>query len=554
MNLGNLENLKNEENILEDNQNILKKLKEKFWENVKNWIKENISETKIDFLQKLNEKFWEKFISSCFHPDEFGIWAYRTTSLINISQLSKELDLKPEILYLDSINWGWIKWFPNNMIWKPKKTIINSILDFSKEEQNIAEKIKQRDQIFDSLLNSTWFQADVNAQVLKYIESIFEEIWIFEDLENFIKENDFSDRDAKLFKTYILKEKIIEVLSEIKNIFWKKILDKKYKDWISQVEIYAELQNAILTIVCRDFLWKYKENIDFLDIKNKTWINLEINYNKKENLEDYISSIKIILEDKNFSEDLFLEYFENLLLKSDWRPVEIFSYLENSKNKKIVVWKDEAWEIKFFSKISKDFEPLDKKEFFELIVDENKKLNFSWSIILFLSCLSWGFHIWSERWIREIVAKTFSDFLEKKWLQNEKTKNYVENVILWLWIFDTFEENWDNSWKNLAWSCGSFPDDMLKLSFIWWNFAKDQLEKAILSNNKKPEIDEKILLESLENCVKNTYFKLKTLADSKNKENFLIDFYNLDEKYKKEKNLENFLNLAKLCFSLEKYL
>ena len=66
---------------------IIKSLKQNFWEDIKSWIYENIKKTEINWLEKINSKIWNYFLSSCFHPDEFWIWSYRPTSLINILEI-----------------------------------------------------------------------------------------------------------------------------------------------------------------------------------------------------------------------------------------------------------------------------------------------------------------------------------------------------------------------------------------------------------------------------------------------------------------------------------
>lgn len=256
----NLNSLENNENILENNKNIIKSLKQNFWEDIKSWISENIKKTEINWLEKINSKIWNYFLSSCFHPDEFWIWSYRPTSLINILEISKEIWLSPEVEFLDSLRWAWLKWFPNIPSWKNKPTILNQISKMSEEKLSAKEYFKESNKIFENIVNSTIFNMTPNTQTIKYFDEIFDEVWILKTMEYFFENNNFTENEKNNFKTFILKEKSFEILEEVKNIFRINILKKDYKWKITPTEVQAELQNSILTVLFKKYFPKYIED------------------------------------------------------------------------------------------------------------------------------------------------------------------------------------------------------------------------------------------------------------------------------------------------------
>lgn len=558
MSINNLNLGKNSE-VLPWNKEILEHLKNIFWEDIKSEIEKNISETSIEWLEKLNKRLWNTFISSCFHPDEFGIWSYRPTSLINLLELSEKLWFKPEVFYLDTINWKALKWFPNLQVWKSKPTIINNISKNSENDINPKEAFLEADRIFNEII----WKSFNKKETLDFFEEIFEELWLEEQVNLFLEKNNI---DKKTFKTFILKENSLEILDETKKIFIRKILNEKYKNGISTAEVHAEFQNSILTILFQKYFPEYLKNLEKAWIYDKKWLNLEISYNNPEFVEKYSLWVKDILEDEKLWKDLFFKFFEKLIdesirkskEKDNWKIInylEAYSYWENWREFKIFVEKNlENNNLEIYSKNKKESIEISKETFFENLTKAEWKINFSGAIMIFLWALSWTPHIGSERWIRELVAKSLEEHLKEKWFFDENIKNYIEKVIFWLDIFETFEENKDNTWKRLAWNAWTFPNDMIKMLFIWWDFAKDQLEKAKKQMDKNPEINEELLLQSLKKCVEYTHKKIQNLQDESKKEQILKKFYGFNDKFNSEKNLENLLEFVKFCYDLEKFL
>lgn len=547
MNINNL-NLENNKEILPWNKEILEHLKNIFWEDIKTEIEKNISKTSIKWLEKLNKRIWNIFISSCFHPDEFEIWSYRPTSLINILELSEKLWYKPEVFHLDSLNSAWLKWFPNLQVWKSKPTILNNIVKNSTWVIKPKEAFLEADKIFENVLENSFNK----KEAYDFFDNIFKDLWLKEKIDLFLEKNNISNKDT--FKTFILKENSLEILEEIKKIFIRKILNEKYKNGISTAEIYAEFQNSILTILFEKYFPEYLKQMEKIWIYDKKWVNLEISYNNPEFVEKYSLAAKDILEDEKLWKELFLKFFEKLIERTNWVKVELYSYWENWRDKWIFTFKDESWKIKFFSKKWKEIEEISDENFFENLMKAEWKINFSGAIMIFLLALAGSPHIGSERWIRDLVASTLEEHTKEKWIFDENIKKYIEKVIFWLEIFDTFEDWKDNSWKRLAWNAWTFPNDMFKMLIIWWNFAKDQLEKAKQSMDKNPEINEQLLLQSLKKCVEYTHKKIQNLQDENKKEQILKKFYEFNDKFNSEKNLENLLDFIKFCYDLEKFL
>jgi len=558
-------------NITKSNQDITEWLKKIFWDNILKWIWEYINSTNLEWIKKMNLLVWQKFISSCFHPNEYWIWAYRTTSLVNITQLADELWMKEVIVdYLDTISKWWIKWVLNPQLNKDfqKKTLFTTIEE-KWNKSNIREKIKDSNDIFESFLDTS-FKNNTNGKTISYIKDILKEINIDIVIEDFIKnianneidniKNKWWDikntdlyikKKQEQFISFLIWNKIKDRLIEIKGIFSKNTLgNKKYSKWISEAEIYRELQNAIFTILIKENFWEHKILLEKYWITKDWNFNQQISYNNSETINNQQELIKKILEDHNLWEGVLLKYFDNLIKRTNWRDVEILTFWKNRINSLIISNKD--WKNNFYIKEWKDRPyKISNEEWFNILSWKEKKLNYniSWNIMLFLSAVSWQFHIWSERWYREIVAETFEWFLKEKWNLTKENKNYIDRIILWLWIFDTFDENWENKWKKIAWSVWTTINDMIKLLFIWWNFSKDQIKKSIDNNLEIPEINNDKLFDSLLNEIRKIEWKIISLDDSdNNKKEYFKKFYQKFDKYKNDKNIENFLELAYYCF------
>lgn len=553
--MNSINSLKENEKLTKSNEEIINSLKNIFWENIKKWIEKEVKNSWIIWLEKLNKKIAWQFVSSCFHPNEFWIWSYRPTSLINILELSEEIWLWAEVEYLDTLSSKsyWLKGFPNLQTWKSKPTISKKIVEIAEKNQNPRELLKQKDEIFENILKNSLENRNLTSENTNYLKNILKELKIFDEINDFLEEKNYNENQKNNFLSFLLKENILSALEEIKNIFSKKILNEKYKWKITQNEVFAEFQNAVLTVLFQKNFPEYIELLKKNWLYDKNWLNLKISYNNKENTQKYSESFEIILNEKDLWEDFFMQYFDDLIKRSNWREVEFFSYWEDWKENEVLIYKEND-EIKFKIKNWKNVEEIEKKDFFEKLTKNNQKINFSGVALLFLACLSGKPHIGSERWIREIVASSLENHFKNKNIFDENKENYIKKVIFWLNIFDTFVENEENWEKKLAGSCWSFPSDMVKMVFIWWDFAKDQLKNAKNDNSKIPKINQELLLKSLEKCVKSSYKKIQNLEKNDKKQDFLKEFFELNEKYSNSKDLKDFLNLVNFCFNLEKYL
>jgi len=550
--------LDNNISITESNKNIIKNLKENFWENIVENITEKIFDTNLNSIKENNKIIWKEILNSCFHPDEYWIWAYRTTSLINTAQLANELWLKVSIDYLDTKTNGWLKWILNPKLSskKQKKLLFSSIEENSNNTKTtIKEKIVSWNDIFKDFINVSSFNNISNQNIVNYINELLKDLNIFDDISDFIEKKEVNnikkvEKHKNSFVTFLLGNKIKEKLIDIKNNFKKNILNIKYKNWISKAEIYWELQNAIFTILINENFWDYREILEETNITNKWKFEKNISYNNEKTIYNFSSSFNNILNDKNLWEDFIISYFEKLSEKGNWRPVKLLEYKKNNESYSLFSY-NENGKIKFFTKKWKEwFKEINNEEWFSLLSwKEIKKYNLSWSIILLIGCLSWQLHIWSERGYREVIAETLENYLYKNNNLNTENKEYIEKVIKWLWIFDTFDEGWDNKGKNLAGSVWTKIDDMTKLLFIWWDFSKDQIQKSIENNLETPEINQEKLFKSLLDEIIKIEWKILNCKNQKS--DYFINFYDKKEKYSKEKNIENFLELAYYSYNIK---
>ena len=571
---------------LENNQNINSSLKEKFWEDVNFWIKKEIWDLQIDWLKNINSILWWSFFNSCFHPDEFWIWSYRVSSLVNQSEISDWIWIKSENIfvdYLDTITSWWVKWFPNiklsnNFWWK---MLFSEILEKWNSIQNLSakEKIEIWNKIFDEFLKISQFDKNIfSSKVLIFFEWILWEIWLDKKFSEWVE--NFSDKEKNLKNkiiSFLFREKILEKSHEIKNFFLRNLMQKKYLNWFSKSEFYWEYQNAILSIFINENFWEKKEILERKNILNNWKINFENSYNNEKNVEKFWQSIESILEDENLWEEFFYSFFDELLKNSWWRPVKIMDFEEDWVKKDLFIYKEKLekwennedfefvfykWKLKNPEKIknSKWFWILKWEDFWKYIWENSwekkwiKNYNLSWNITIFLMWTAWSLHIWSERWYRKITAKSVEDFFEKKEKNTESIKNYVKNIILWLWIFDTFDEKWNNEWKNLAGSIWSLPWDIFKMSILWWEFAKGQVENFLKDNSKIPEFDEKSFINSfcwIFNNIENRLNSIKWIKISDELDKIFLEKKNI---FDKNQNFENFLDLLFYSYKLDKIL
>jgi len=242
----------NTTNYLESNSNIVKHLKEIFWEDINLWIENIIIKTKNKWLIKLNNIFWWSFLNSCFHPDEYGIWSYRASSLINTAEIAELIEIDNEriyIDYLDTINNAWIKWFPN--IKMSSSNLITKINEIpSNNSRWLKERLRKSKEVFLEFLKISSFDKTPNNKVIEYIDEILSELEIKDSINEFIwdKENDKFDKIEKewwkvknrqksiektknRFTNFLLWTKIKDRLLEIKKEFKNNLLHIKYKNW-----------------------------------------------------------------------------------------------------------------------------------------------------------------------------------------------------------------------------------------------------------------------------------------------------------------------------------
>lgn len=547
---------------LENNQNIISNLKENFWENV-NWkISEEISDLWIEWLKKINQTLWWKFFNSCFHPDEYWIWSYRVSSLVNQSEIADWVWIDWDdvfVDYLDTLSKWWIKLFPNVKMsnkswWKNLFAMIeekwNSVENFSAKE-----KIILWNEIFDEFLEISAFEKNVfNQKILDFFKNILWELWLKEKFSESIK--NFSDQEKNLENkiiSFLFREKILGDSKNIKKIFQKNLMQRKYLNWFSKSEMYWEFQNAILSIFTENNFWEKKGILEEKNILKNWEINFENFHKNSESKEIFSNSVKNILEDENLWENYFNFLFEELLEKSWWKPVKIMDFQENWERKDLFIYK-ENWELVFYKWKMKNPEKVENKDWFDLLSWNCENYNLSWNVTIFLMWSAWAFHIWSERWYREVAASAVEKFFISEWKNTEVIQNYVKNVILWLWIFDTFEEWWDNSWKNLAWSVCSLPEDIFKMWIIWWDFAKNQVENFLKNNEKAPEFNEKDFVNSFSKIFENIEEKLWKIEWIKISDWIDKKFFEMRNIFEENKNFENFLNLLFYSYKLDKIL
>ena len=546
---------------VENNDEIILYLKEKFWKDVNQWISKEIKNIWIKWFTNVNKILWWNFFNSCFHSDEFWIWSYRVSSLINQSEIWNWIWIKWDALsvdYLDTITTWWIKWFPNIKL-SSKSWWLNLFSEIYKKWNKILnlsakEKIKFWNNIFDDFINISAFEKNIfNQKVLEFFKNILKELWIYEKISEEIKffKDDEKNLENKII-SFLFREKILENSLKIKKDFSRNLMQKKYLNWFFESEMYWEFQNVILWNFISENFWDKKEILEENWILNWWKINFENSYNNEETVEKFSKSIKEILSDTDLWEDFFNTFFENLLKKSWWRPVKIMNFVEWNLKKDLFVYK-ENWEIVFYKWKMKNPEKIENKDWFDILSWKwVKNYNLSWNLTILLMWIWWWFHIWSERWYRELAWESILKFFKKKWWNVEWISNYVNNIVLWLWVFDTFDEWWDNSWKNLAWSVWSLPWDMYKMWIIWWDFAKWQVKNFIEDNLKIPEFNEVDFINSFENILNKTDEKIWKLSDIKISDWLIEKYMDKRNELEKNKNLKNFLDLIYLSYKINK--
>ena len=415
--------------ITENNENIALNLKEKFWENILDSIKKEVSDLQIVWLKNINSVLWWKFFNSCFHPDEFGIWSYRVSSAINQLEISDWIWIQKDdifIDYLDTITSWWIKWFPNLKLskdfnWKNLFSVIeekwNSLKNFSAKE-----KIKIWNKIFDEFLKISQLEkSNFWDNVLDFFKWILKETWFYEKISEWIK--NFPDQEKNLENkiiSFLFREKILEKSLQIKEIFLRNLMQKKYENWFLISEIYWEYQNAVLSIFVTENFWNKKEILEEKEVLKNWKINFQNSYKNEKNIELFSQWVEKILEDENLWKEFFYTFFEKLLEKSWWKPVKIMDFYENSLKKDLFIYK-ENWKIDFYKWKIKNPEKISEEDWFNFLSWRwLENYNLSWNFTIFLMWISWSFHIWSERWYRELVAESVEEFFEKKWEKTEK--------------------------------------------------------------------------------------------------------------------------------------
>ncbi|MCD5382839.1 hypothetical protein LR002_01825 [Candidatus Gracilibacteria bacterium] len=545
--------------ILENNENIVKKLKENFGEDVNPGIKKGIQELQLDGLNQVNEILGGEFINSCFHPDEFGIGSYRVSSLVNQAEIADGIDSNITIDYLDIMNGGGIKGFPNVKLSKKNggKNLFFLILEKGNSVKNfsVKEKIKLANEIFDEFLYVSALEKNVfNQKILEFFKNILQELGVYEKFSEQIK--NFPEQERNLENkiiSFLFREKILSNSIEIKKNFQRNLMQKKYLNGFSEPEMFGEFQNSVLSIFISKNFGEKKDILEEKKILNNGKINFQNSYKNLETIKKFSESVKKILEDENLGEGFFEEFFEKNLEKSGGRPVKIMDFQENGIKKDLFVYKENG-EIVFYKGKMKNPEKIEKNEGFSLLSGNCENYNLSGNMSIFLMGIGGSLHIGSERGYRELAAESVEKFFEKKGKNTEAVQNYVKNVILGLGIFDTFDENGDNDGKNLAGSSGSIPDDMFKMQIIGGDFAKDQTANFLQNNLKIPEFNEEKFVNSFDNIFQNIEERLNKIDGIRISDGIDKKFFDMKKKFADEKNLENFLNLLFYSFKLEKIL
>ncbi len=442
-----------------------------------------------DFQEQNPFEEWEQlmqniFFNSCFHPNEFGIWSYRVTSLINMAQKWKEFNISPEnfvIPYLDTLSKWKLKGFPNIQM-KNKQPLVNNLADTLNKQIPLKQKIQSLNQIYLELLELLRLNDKIpHNEVLVFINEILNETWVFSEIRDFIKiEKWLKENKLNEFIFFLFQEKINLFLQEsYKNI--RKYFQEKPTSCTSNNEILWFIQNIILSKVIQTCftteqqqdmkqLWILEENriqIPFLQFHKKNWV--------------FIDALKNIIQSSQLGWN-FLETFFTKLLEKRTDVVQIADFWNENLSKHLCIGKNEENTLAFYIRDeNKKISQIDKQLFFSLLTPENPtRVAYCWNILMFLKSIFWSKHIGSERNFRILCQQTLQDFF---W-HNE----YDEKILSWQ-LYDTFDEKSDNTTKKLAGSIGTIPADMTKMIFLPILHTKNQIQKAIWNNLSIPECD-----------------------------------------------------------------
>lgn len=113
---------------------------------------------------------------------------------------------------------------------------------------------------------------------------------------------------------------------------------------------------------------------------------------------------------------MFFEYFSVLWGRKNpsQKQVEIFSYGNNGRERKVCFSYDEAGELILFEFFDKKATKLSADEFFEKMTDKSQKINMSGNIALFLSVLAGQLQSGSERNYRDYIEQALRQHFLKK--------------------------------------------------------------------------------------------------------------------------------------------
>lgn len=538
---------------LNNNQKILDKLYDTHGKNVTESISEKIQKTQLTSLIRINELLGNYFISSCFHPNEFPIGAYRTTSLINLAELSNSLGISPVVEHLDTINSAGLKGFPNVPARKNQSIFSRYAENISSKNLDARELLREFYQA-KSHLDGEYQKKDASAVAQKYINGLCDELFLNEPMENFAKKFGISPEDLQRLKNHIFKHHFDETFAILSKKLKKKIFAKHYKNGISETAFFAEFQNAILETILEKFFEEHHQILQNTGITNeKNEVNFRISHQSPENISQNHEVFASIIADKNLGEEFILHYLENILEVSHQNTREVLSFGKNGREQKIFATKNTQGGIEFFIKKGKEQTEISHEDFFHFLTKESYGYNISGMLSLLSLTLAGQFHIGSERGAREMVAKTLQDHLSAHKNLTPEREEYIEKVILGLGIFDTYDEKADNSNKNLAGSTGTFPNDMLKLLIIGGDFAKNQLQNAAKNNCVMPDFSQKDLLSSLEKNLKNTKIRIEKNPEIANNTG-IKEFLRYYGEYQENPDINTFLQASYRSMELEKIL